>query len=56
MVQRARDKKTITRNEISAILREKDDENVKYTNAKMELYENYPRQPTEKDIKWLRAI
>ena len=30
--------------------KENDEENVKFTNAKLELYESYPRQPTEKDI------
>ena len=56
MVQRAKEKKTITRNEITTLLKEKDDEDAKFTNAKMVLYENYPRQPSENDIKWLKAV
>lgn len=56
MIQRAHDKKVVTRNEILTLLKETDDENVNYTNAKLELYECYPRQPSDKDIKWLKAI
>ena len=43
MIQRAREKKTVTRNEILAILIETDDEYQNYTNAKLELYDSYPR-------------
>ena len=43
MIQRAREKKTITRNDIMTLIKEKDDEDQNYTNAKLELYDNYPR-------------
>ena len=46
----------ITRTEIIALIKETDEEDKDFTKAKLQLYENFPRAPTEKDLKWLNAL
>ena len=55
-LKRMRNNQELTRDEINILIKETDQEETDYTEMKINLYEQYPRAPTEKDIHWLKIL
>ena len=50
MIDRVSKRERFTRDDLLKVIKEKDDEDMEFTEAKISIYDKYPRQPSAKDL------